>query len=177
MRRTTVAARKLRPQIVVSGEGRTLRKPRDRSGTDAELGVERRLVAKNESCGMIATTEHRAWREAHAASRRDNPVCVRPSSPTTACAACTASNQRDAAWVALACDSPYDHHCRQSSADLLMALSAEPSQAPVIMARCPGSASSTASRSRCTSTITNHPISKPNTASTTRSSRSAAARC
>jgi hypothetical protein len=36
-----------------------------------------------------------------------------------------------------------------------------PSQAPVMMARCPGSASSTASRSRCTSTITNRPIPCP----------------
>jgi hypothetical protein len=65
---------------------------------------------------MLATTERRAWREAHAASRRDDPVCVRPSSPTTACVACKAGSRRGAAWVALACDSPYDHDSRHLSA-------------------------------------------------------------
>jgi len=82
---------------------------------------------------MLATTERRAWREAHAASRRDDHVCVRPSSPTTACVACKAGSRRGAAWVALACDSPYDHNSRHLSASVR----AGPSRAPLQRVRQP----------------------------------------
>jgi hypothetical protein len=68
------------------------------------------------SCGMSRTAVRRAWHVAHAASRRGGPVCARPSSPTTTCAACTVGSRRDAAWVALACDSRYGHDSRHLSA-------------------------------------------------------------
>ncbi len=97
--------------------GPYVRKPRGGASADAEPGVERRPVATMRGRGTPATTERRAWRAARAASRRDDPVCARPSSPTTACAACTAGSRRDAPWVSVACDLPYAHDSRQLSVE------------------------------------------------------------